>query len=239
MNLNEWQTNWDDLGKDDPLWIVLTDPNKKGGKWDPKEFFATGEKEIDEEVLGYLDARGIAVKRGVALDFGCGVGRLSQGLARHFEKVHGIDISPSMVENARRFNRFGEKVEYHINGSNRIETIADNSVDLIYSNIALQHIEPRFTKMYLRDFVRVLRPGGVALFQLLEATFMRQVFPQGVVDAYRRIKHGGKAYFGMFGVPEKEVTAILNAAGAEIIDLRRIPFTWRWVSCKFCIRKKS
>jgi ubiquinone/menaquinone biosynthesis C-methylase UbiE len=239
MNLNEWQSNWDELGKDDPLWVVLTDPAKKGGRWEPRDFFATGEKEIDEDVLKYLDSRGITVNRGVALDFGCGVGRLSQGLARRFEKVHGIDISPSMLEHARKFNQHGDKVEYHLNASNRLEAFQDNSVDFIYSNIALQHIEPRHAKVYLRDFVRVLKPGGVALFQLLQATFLRRVFPQGAVDAYRRYKHGGKAYFGMFGIPEKEAASLLREAGAEIVDVKRIPFTWRWISYQLCVRKNQ
>jgi SAM-dependent methyltransferase len=237
MNLNEWQTNWDQLGKDDPLWIVLTDPSKKGGKWDPQEFFATGDKEI-ADVLQYLNSRNLPVPRGTALDFGCGVGRLSQALAQHFDKVYGLDISPSMLEHARRFNRFGYKVEYHVNSSNRLEAFADNSVDFIYSNIALQHIEPEHAKVYIRDFIRVLRPGGVALFQVLHATLLRQVFPQSVVDAYRRYKSGGKAYFGMFGIPEKELTSLIEKAGAEIVNVRRTPFTWRWIISWFCIRKK-
>jgi SAM-dependent methyltransferase len=239
MNLNEWQSNWDELGKDDPLWVVLTDPNKKGGKWDPKEFFATGEKEIDEQVLDYLKTRNIPVNRGVALDFGCGVGRLTQGLARHFEKVHGVDISPSMVEHARKFNRFGDKVQYHVNASNRLEGFADSSVDFVYSNIALQHIEPQFTKVYLSEFVRVMKPGGIALFQLLEATLLRRLVPQTLVDTYRKFKHKEKAFFGMWGIPEKEVTTLLRSAGAEIVDVRRTPFTKRWFICWFCIRKRS
>lgn len=239
MNLTEWQSNWDELGKDDPLWIVLTDPAKKGGKWDPKEFFATGEQEIDRQVMDYLNARGIEVKRGVALDFGCGVGRLTQGLARHFEEAHGVDISPSMLEHARRFNRYGHKVQFHLNSRDHLEDFQSDSVDFIYSNIALQHIEPEYAKRYVADFMRVLKPGGIALFQLLEATFWRKVFPQGVVDLYRHFKHGGKAYFGMFGIPEKQVRELLREHGGEIVELRRSPFTWRWVNCWFCVRKRD
>jgi SAM-dependent methyltransferase len=239
MKLNEWQTYWNELGKDDPLWVVLTDPSKKGGKWDPEEFFAIGAKEIREEVVDYLNSRGFKFERGVALDFGCGVGRLSQGLAEHFDRVHGIDISASMLEHARKFNRHGERVEYHLNSSNRLEAIADNSVDLIYSNIALQHIEPREQLGYIRDFVRVLRPGGVALFQVLEPTLGRRLFPQWLVDAYRRRKHGGQAFFGMFGVSERAVRLLLAEAGAEVLEVRRARFTWRWVNCWFCVRKKA
>src|SRR3954465_491796 len=234
MTLEEWQSNWDQLGKDDPLWIVLTDPSKKGGRWDPKDFFATGEQEIDEHVIGYLSPRGISVARGAALDFGCGVGRLSQGLARHFEEVHGVDISPSMVEHARQFNRYGHKVRYHLNNPPHLADFADNSVDLISSNIPLQHIEPRHAKRFIEDFVRVLRPGGIAIFQIIEPTFIRSLVPQFAVDLYRKLKHGGKAFFGMFGVSQREIEALVTQRGAEVVDVRRTPFTRRWFSCRFC-----
>jgi 2-polyprenyl-3-methyl-5-hydroxy-6-metoxy-1,4-benzoquinol methylase len=238
MTLEEWQSNWDQLGKDDPMWVVLTDPAKKGNRWDPKDFFATGEQEIDQYVIEYLKARGIPLARGAALDFGCGVGRLTQGLARHFEEVHGVDISPSMVEHARRFNRHGQKVQYHVNGSQRLEAFQDGTIDLIYSNITLQHIEPRHAKLFIAEFLRVLRPGGIALFQTLEATFIRGLFPQSVVTLYRRFKHGGKAYFGMFGIPQREIEELVAAHGGEVLAVQRIPFTRRWVSCRFCVRKK-
>ena len=47
MDLNAWQKNWNELGKDDPLWVVLTNPAKKGGRWQPEEFFQTGIEEIN------------------------------------------------------------------------------------------------------------------------------------------------------------------------------------------------
>ncbi len=238
MTLDEWQKNWDQLGKDDPLWVILTDPSRKGGRWEAKEFFAIGEQEIDEHVIEYLKARKIPVARGAALDFGCGVGRLTQGLARHFEEVHGVDISPSMIEHARRFNRYESKVQYHVNNTPHLADFKDNSIDLIYSNITLQHIEPRHAKRFIEDFIRVLRPGGLAIFQVIEPTFIRSLVPQFAVTLYRNMKHRGKAYFGMFGVSQREIERLVTERGAEVVEVGRTAFTLRWVSCKFCVRKK-
>lgn len=238
MTLEEWQSNWDKLGKDDPLWVILTDPAKKGGNWDPQEFFAIGEREIDEHVIGYLRSREINVARGAALDFGCGVGRLTQGLARHFEEVHGVDISPSMLEHARKFNRHGSKVHYHLNNTPRLADFADDSIDLIYSSITLQHIEPPHAKAFIQDFMRVLRPGGVAIFQIIEPTFLRWLVPEFAATLYRNLKHKGQPYFGMFGLQQKEIEHLLTSRGAEIIEVQRVPFGRRWVSCRFCVRKK-
>ena len=44
---------------------------------------------------------GSPAARRSALDFGCGIGRLSQALAEHFDQVYGVDISPKMIELAR------------------------------------------------------------------------------------------------------------------------------------------
>jgi hypothetical protein len=40
------------------------------------------------------------------------------------------------------------------------------SFDFIYSDIALQHIPPDQSRAYIAEFLRVLRPGGLAVFQL-------------------------------------------------------------------------
>ena len=88
MDLRELQRNWDILGKEDPLWAIITWADKKGNKWDLAEFFASGEHEIGE-VMQYLSALQLAYRRGRALDFGCGVGRLTRALAGHFSRATG------------------------------------------------------------------------------------------------------------------------------------------------------
>src|SRR3989338_957648 len=99
MKLHETGTNWDILGKEDPLFAVLTFKDKRGGKWNKQEFFETGKKEV-KGTLEYVRKLNVALTFGKALDFGCGVGRLTQALAQYFEEVHGVDIAPSMIETA-------------------------------------------------------------------------------------------------------------------------------------------
>jgi 2-polyprenyl-3-methyl-5-hydroxy-6-metoxy-1,4-benzoquinol methylase len=54
-------------------------------------------------------------QHGRALDFGCGVGRLTQALATHYDKVDGVDISWEMINLARRHNQHGDRVKYFAN----------------------------------------------------------------------------------------------------------------------------
>jgi SAM-dependent methyltransferase len=165
MELKELQKNWHTFGKTDPLWAILTLPGKSGGKWDPEEFFATGRTEIAAD-LRKVKALGIRLRKGRALDFGCGVGRLTQALCRYFGECHGVDIAPSMIELARKYNRYGSHCHYHLNETDSLAAFADGTFDYIHSCIVLQHMEPRYSKNYLREFLRLLAPGGVLVFQI-------------------------------------------------------------------------
>ncbi len=188
MDFDTLTRHWDRFGVVDPLWAILTDPTRKGNRWDVAEFFETGRVEI-AEVVARARASGLPRRWARGLDFGCGVGRLTQALADHLEHVVGVDIAPSMIEAARGFNRHGDRCEYHVNGAPSLERWPDAHFDLIYTNRVLQHMEPIYATAYLREFVRTLAPGGVLSFDLPSE---RGFFPRDPVpgkpipaDAYR------------------------------------------------------
>jgi SAM-dependent methyltransferase len=156
---------WEGQARNDPLWAVLSDPAKDNRRWDSLSFFETGKREIS--ILFYqLNKFGITVGSKNALDFGCGVGRLSQALAQHFEKVVGVDISETMVRLAGLFNQRPDRVHYIVNAQEHLGIFPNEEFDFVYSNIVLQHIKPEITLIYLEEFVRILRAGGLLVFQL-------------------------------------------------------------------------
>ena len=163
--LSEVQKNWNEFGKRDPLWAILTADSKRDGKWDLAEFFATGEREINGVVKNF-ESLDHSFARGTALDFGCGVGRLTQALCRHFQECHGIDIAESMVEQAREYNRFGERCHYHVNTKPDLTLFANDTFDFVYTNIVLQHNPPAMSRRFIQEFLRILKPGGLLEFQL-------------------------------------------------------------------------
>src|SRR2546423_14230350 len=103
MKLKSLQEAWDEAGRDDPLWSVLSQSGKRRNRWDLEDFMQTGVDEIDA-LIAYLSGLGLPLPRARALDFGCGPGRLTQALARHVTEVDGVDISASMIELANRLN---------------------------------------------------------------------------------------------------------------------------------------
>ena len=151
---------WEALGHSDPYWAVLAYPTKKGGKWNSQEFFQTGAEEINR-VLSRIANHGIQMRFGTVMDFGCGVGRLSRALSRYFEHVIAVDISKSMLEEARAANGEYTNIEFLHNIGEDIATARSESVDFIYSNIVLQQIPARRQEALIREFCRILRRGAV------------------------------------------------------------------------------
>jgi SAM-dependent methyltransferase len=183
MSLTRHKKLWDDLGSADPLWAILTDPSRRGGRWELEEFFATGRHDIGI-ALAVGDSLGLPKKRERALDFGCGVGRLTRALAEHFESSTGVDVSTPMIEQARELNRDqGERCTFLVNASEDLRVFEDESFDLVYSRLVLQHMpNPGMIRSYLREFGRVLRPGGLLAVQLPTKIGLRQR-----IQSHRRV----------------------------------------------------
>jgi SAM-dependent methyltransferase len=163
--LDKLQQDWDALGRADPLWGVLSFPEMRGNRWEVNHFFGTGVEEV-EAFMAQLDEIGLPVDSQRCLDFGCGVGRVTQVFARYFSSVDGVDVAPSMIERARAFNRHGDRCAYHVNARDDLRLFDDDTFDLVYTRIVLQHIPPELSRRYIPEFVRVLKPRGLAAFHV-------------------------------------------------------------------------
>jgi SAM-dependent methyltransferase len=159
---------WDDWARVDPLWAILTEPTKDHGGGDERAFFESGRDAVSM-ILAEAARLGRPREHRVALDFGCGIGRLTQAIAGHFETTFGLDIAPTMIERAQRLAADAgvDGCEYLIHVDDDLARFADGSVDFVCSLLVLQHLPAGDAiTTYVREFVRVLAPGGIAVFQL-------------------------------------------------------------------------
>jgi SAM-dependent methyltransferase len=152
------------VGRDDPYWGVLSHAGTEHGNWDYEEFSQLGIRDV-ESTMELLSRIGHVPQRREALDFGCGVGRLTRPLLAHFDSVTGVDVSAPMLEEARTLTEDTERCRYVLNLEERLPFNAE-AFDFVFSLIVLQHMPTRIASHYVREFLRVLRPGGVAVFQL-------------------------------------------------------------------------
>lgn len=218
MRLSRLRDDWEQLGETDPYWAVLSDPAKRGGKWDPDSFYASGREEI-AYVLDYLDALFPGLRRGDALDFGCGPGRLTYALAAHFERATGVDISAPMIELAEQRRRPGDNLRFVRNDRDDLSVFPDASFDLVYSRIVLQHIPANIARRYVAEFVRLLRPDGLALFQLPAPRGASIGRARGRAAYLLRRRRDDTVKMQLFGVARGVVEADVTAAGGHVVHV--------------------
>jgi SAM-dependent methyltransferase len=133
---------------------------------------AIADQDTDEsfEVSGKGDADRIVEllpdRDAVVLEIGCGIGRVLQHLAGHYREVHGIDIAGEMVEQGRRRLAHLPNVQFHQGNGYDLEPFADETFDLVYSALVLQHMPKTIAYNYFQETRRVLRPDGWFLFQV-------------------------------------------------------------------------
>ena len=223
MDIPGLQRTWDELGRTDPLWAVLSLPDKRGGRWELDEFLATGVREIDE-VLAKVEALGLGPVFGKALDFGCGVGRLTQPLAARFQEATGVDIAPSMIERAKSINVHGDRCRYVLNDRDDLGIFSDGSFDFIYSSITLQHMPRPLMMTYVAEFIRLLSPSGVLVFQLPARpprtlrSRLKRLIPSVLRTRWRRFRHerGAEARMQMFWTSPERVARLVRRSGGKI-----------------------
>ncbi|MFW6225229.1 MAG: class I SAM-dependent methyltransferase [Bacteroidota bacterium] len=183
--LLELQENWEVFGQQDAMWSILTDPSKKNNKWDIQDFFTTGSHEIQSVFSHINDELKFEINYGKALDFGCGIGRVTQALCCYFQECYGVDIAESMIELAKQYNQHKDKCYFYQNNTNDLSQFDNNFFDFVYSRIVLQHIKPEYSKQYIKEFLRILSPGGLIVFQVPSEPVSNQERPYFIPQDYK------------------------------------------------------
>jgi SAM-dependent methyltransferase len=231
LSLERHQQDWNDLAQLDPLWAILSVPAKRHGGWDLNSFFESGRRQIDATIehgarLGY------PVAHESALDFGCGVGRLTRAMAESFAAVVGVDVAPGMIEQARRLNADRPTCSFVLNASDHLGFADDQSFDFVYSDIVLQHVPTEaMIERYVKEFVRVLRPGGLLVFQLPCYTPRRHRIQlrRRLYSVFRSLGASSTFLYNRLGlvpirmnaVAEGRVVAWLQGEGATTVEVEQ------------------
>jgi hypothetical protein len=84
-------------------------------------------------------------------------------MSRYFGEIHGIDVSDEMIAQARLKLRGIPHAHVHHAGGSDLAMFEAGAFDFVYSYAVFQHIpSAEVVFSYLRETVRVLKPGGVA-----------------------------------------------------------------------------
>jgi ubiquinone/menaquinone biosynthesis C-methylase UbiE len=238
--------HWRRLGDRDPLWAVYVAPDTKDGQWQVAAFLRTGREEVNRVLDGL--PRPPAGQQ-TALDFGCGVGRLSQALAEHFERVIGIDVSAPMLERAAQLARQSpraDRLEFVLNERVDLAVVSSGTVDLVYSSLVLQHLPRPLAAGYLREFIRVLRPGGLVVVQVATAPtrsvkgWAFRLLPAPLIGLLQRVILRYPAPMRMQAMSDRWFSAVVRAAGGQIIGATEdASYGGHWIYTRYVIAARS
>jgi ubiquinone/menaquinone biosynthesis C-methylase UbiE len=200
------RTTWDAAAASDRVDQYVGDP-------------ATAKPELDS----LFSRLGDDPRGGACVEVGCGPGRMTGHLASRFDRVIAVDVSPAMLDLARRSVKAGN-VEFRLVSGSRLETLDDRVADVLVCYLVLQHLPGRgLVGSYLREFARLLAPGGRAFVQLpvlgpgprARAWRLGRGLAIPLLRSFRREITKRPEYRG-FRLTEPELAEALVAAGLQV-----------------------
>jgi SAM-dependent methyltransferase len=133
--------------------------------WDVPSFLASGEEDYQRMVAPVLERCNIRPS-GAMLELGCGAGRMTGSFAGRWQRVYAFDISAEMLGKARAIHKGACNIAWQLSNGTDLAPAETGSIDFVFSYIVLQHLpDESLIARYVGEMLRVLRPGGAALFQ--------------------------------------------------------------------------
>ena len=223
---------WDERARLNAAWYVDTSLDFE--QPDMERFFASGEQIVHDH---YVEGPAHPAQTELAVEIGSGLGRICRGLRKHFDRVIGVDISEEMVTRARAL--VDEPGIEFVHGTGvGITGVDDASADLVFTFTVFQHIpDPSIVEGYIAEAGRVLRPGGVFVFQWnnesgsLSWRLRRTALSLLQRTGLRPERYGRHApeFLGS-RIPRDRIERALTRAGLRLVGTRGdgTLFTWGW-----------
>jgi len=207
--------SWRSFGETAPHYSVLTNPiflpENLAAHLD--SFFGHGRHDV-EAMLRYVSRAGLPVKFGRALDFGCGVGRMTIALAHYADETVGVDISAGHLREAMAEARQRGLENAEFKQINKLDDIGElGSFDLIISRIVLQHNPPPVMAEIYRRLLSLLAPSGVAVVQM--PTFIKGYRFDSASYVESEIEP-----MEMNALPQREIYRIIADAECILLEVR-------------------
>jgi ubiquinone/menaquinone biosynthesis C-methylase UbiE len=100
------------------------------------------------------------------LEIGCGVGRMTRSFAQRFGSVVALDVSAEMLRQGRDFHEQMGNIVWVLGNGTDLSMFKDDTFDFVFSYLVLHHLPTKeLTLNYIREMLRVLKNGGIFLFQ--------------------------------------------------------------------------
>lgn len=164
-NIIQHQENWNKLSDVDQYWSILVDPDKIDNKWNLNGFYITGKTQISN-LLTFLSNYGVKIHFASALDYDCGVGRLSEALSESFTYFTGVVFSRIMINLAKSHSKFTNLIYEKVNGKD-LSNFQAKAFDFIIPLINLRHSPSNVQYNLVKEMVKLLKDDGVMVISFV------------------------------------------------------------------------
>lgn len=100
------------------------------------------------------------------LDLACGLGRTCRFVAPKVREYVGVDFIPKMIEKAKSHNMQYENAKFCVNDGMTLKIFNDEMFDIVYCELAFQHMIKNVQHSYVNEVYRVLKKNGKFFAQL-------------------------------------------------------------------------
>lgn len=206
---------WSSMGRDIPHYSVLTSdiflPSNIERNADI--FWQSGAIEA-EEIHSILKRFDFDFKNKVAIEYGCGVGRVSTPLSKLFKILYAYDISTYHLDIAKKHSleQGAKNIIYCEVGNNK--SIYKQRCHFFYSRIVFQHNPPPLIAMLVEGALASLHNNGIAIFQV-------PVYKVGYnfkLNEWLNTKHSNEMQ--MHCLPQSVIFSIIKKQNCQLLELR-------------------
>ncbi len=122
------------------------------------------------------------------LDIGCGTGRISQQLAARCDNLVAMDLAFGMLAYAKQNSLGGDPSICWLQGDADCLPMADNSVDMVFSSMALQWSDNQ--QKVMSEIARVMASGSNAILAIMcDGSFNQLNDSWQTIDSQRHVNN--------------------------------------------------
>lgn len=223
---------WTALGNEKPFWSVISDPKFMPAEMakHSDEFWASGEIAVNQ-ILKKCDSLNLGInKKGIGLELGAGVGRLSFPLSKRINTLLALDVSRGNLSLLQAQQPSHSNIEpILISSFEQFKTFS--KIDFFISLITLQHNPPPLQKFILQSIFQSMNVHAVGVFQIPIHT------PHFTFNT-KAFLNGSTSEMDMFSLPINKIFEICRESKVSIVHVEQDDLAGpKHLSCTFYVQK--
>ena len=184
------------------FWNNYYDWTEKGEEWtcDVKKYRGINPEQWKSDLIKKMMKKYIK-ENSIVLEVGPGGGRWTETLQKLSKHLILADITQKCLDICKERFKSQNHIDYKLI-KNSFDFLENNSIEYVWSYDVFVHVNPSDIERYIKDFKRILKPGGCAI-----------IHHSGTFSDYKNKKDGWKSFIG-----RKQFAKIVEKYGMKIIE---------------------